>query len=146
MRPTPGDAFLDIRAPSPRTEQQHLLQQASLVRSMSPSESHFSRGNTRTRTLSTHRSVPEDRTATPPNRVLSRSLGLHVLLVDDENLNRRLGQRMLERLGCTCVPLEDGIDVLPVLALTNQLPEGLARGECGCGVWVCGCGWMSRCV
>jgi CheY-like chemotaxis protein len=34
--------------------------------------------------------------------------GMHVLFVDDENVNRRLGERMLKRLGCSCVMLEDG--------------------------------------
>ena len=37
--------------------------------------------------------------------------GLKVLLVDDEKVNRRLGQRMLERLGCTHVLAEDGDQV-----------------------------------
>ena len=129
------DMFLNITAPSPRSEQA----QATLVRSLSPSPtaSHgaMSRAHTRTRTLSSQRSVADDRTATPPHRVLSRSLGLHVLLVDDEALNRRLGQRMLERLGCSCVALDDGIDVAQALAHTLQLPDGVSRGESGVDVW-----------
>jgi hypothetical protein len=39
------------------------------------------------------------------------ALGFHVLFVDDDPVNRRLGGRMLQRLGCTCHMLEDGDQV-----------------------------------
>ena len=56
-----------------------------------------------------------------PNVVVSRSLNLHVMVVDDEALNRRLAQRMLVRLGCTCELLEDGDEVLSALQRTGQV-------------------------
>lgn len=39
------------------------------------------------------------------------SHSLNVLFVDDDPVNRRLGARMLQRLGCTFVMLEDGDEV-----------------------------------
>ena len=47
-------------------------------------------------------------------------LGLRVLFVDDDPVNRRLGGRMLARLGCSFVMCEDG-DEVPA-ALTDPLP------------------------
>ena len=48
--------------------------------------------------------------------------GLHVLFVDDEPSNRRLGARMLDRIGCSHEEAEDGSEVLPLLR------EHAARG------------------
>lgn len=45
----------------------------------------------------------------------SQSPAMHVLLVDDEATNRRLGARLLARLGCTFELLEDGDEILPHL-------------------------------
>ena len=42
-------------------------------------------------------------------------LGFNVLFVDDEHVNRRLGGRMLQRLGCTYTLVEDGEQVAPAL-------------------------------
>jgi CheY-like chemotaxis protein len=36
---------------------------------------------------------------------------LRVLLVDDDSVNSRLGARLVARLGCECVLLEDGDEV-----------------------------------
>lgn len=50
---------------------------------------------------------------------------LHFLVVDDDATNRRLAARMLERLGCSCLLLEDGDFVPAALERTGQLqPEG----------------------
>ena len=50
--------------------------------------------------------------------------GTHVLFVDDEKVNRRLGARMLNRLGCTYRLLEDGDEVWDALksAETTEKP------------------------
>jgi CheY-like chemotaxis protein len=45
-----------------------------------------------------------------------------VLVVDDERAIRRLCQRMLERLGCTCVLLEDGDQVMDALLSSGYVP------------------------
>jgi len=44
----------------------------------------------------------------PPN---IQNLGKHILFVDDEQVNRRLGSRMMQRLGCTYTLLTDGDEV-----------------------------------
>jgi CheY-like chemotaxis protein len=49
--------------------------------------------------------------------------GMRVLVVDDERAIRRLCQRMLERLGCTCVLLEDGDQVLNALLSSGYVPK-----------------------
>ncbi len=48
---------------------------------------------------------------------------LHILLVDDEMVNRSVAQRMLKRIGCTTVELSDGDEVEAVLRCTGQLPS-----------------------
>lgn len=50
-------------------------------------------------------------------RSMNQPLGLHVLYVDDEPMNRRIGQAMLHKLGCTCVVIDDGDQVM------SSLPE-----------------------
>ena len=47
--------------------------------------------------------------------------GMNVLFVDDDGVNRKFGSRMLTRLKCACVTLQDGDQV-------------------GCGA-----GWVLRC-
>jgi CheY-like chemotaxis protein len=49
--------------------------------------------------------------------------GMRVLVVDDERAIRRLCQRMLERLGCTCVLLEDGDQVMDTLLASGYVPK-----------------------
>jgi CheY-like chemotaxis protein len=49
--------------------------------------------------------------------------GMRVLVVDDERAIRRLCQRMLERLGCTCVLLEDGDQVMDTLLASGYVPR-----------------------
>mmetsp|Transcript_3727 Transcript_3727/g.13749 ORF Transcript_3727/g.13749 Transcript_3727/m.13749 type:complete len:1131 (-) Transcript_3727:2110-5502(-) len=49
-------------------------------------------------------------------------LRLHVLVVDDEMLNRKIATRMLESMGCSCVALADGDMVPAALRRTGQLP------------------------
>ena len=49
-----------------------------------------------------------------PAQVTSQAPAMHVLLVDDEATNRRLGARLLARLGCTFELLEDGDEILPI--------------------------------
>jgi CheY-like chemotaxis protein len=69
--------------------------------------------------------VPRDpREHRVPRERLDPSLtaGLHVLFVDDEPSNRRLGARMLDRIGCSHEEAEDGSEVLP------RLREHAARG------------------
>lgn len=48
----------------------------------------------------------------PPN---IQNLGKNILFVDDEQVNRRLGSRMMQRLGCTYTLLTDGDEVAPAL-------------------------------
>jgi CheY-like chemotaxis protein len=48
---------------------------------------------------------------------------MHVLFVDDETTNRRLGGKMLQRLGCTNVQIADGDEVL------RALEESAAAGR-----------------
>ncbi len=48
----------------------------------------------------------------PPN---IQNLGKHILFVDDEQVNRRLGSRMMQRLGCTYTLLTDGDEVASAL-------------------------------
>lgn len=52
---------------------------------------------------------------------------MHVLFVDDDPVNRRLGARMLGRLGCTFVMLEDGdqVTLCSVVAITCGNPCAL---------------------
>jgi PleD family two-component response regulator len=46
--------------------------------------------------------------------------GLHVLVVDDEKVNRRIAARMLEHLGCTCDGIEDGDEVVNALVSSEK--------------------------
>lgn len=55
-----------------------------------------------------------DHAAQAPD-IAGRTRGMHVLLVDDESTNRRLGARLLARLDCTWDLLEDGDQVLAFL-------------------------------
>ena len=48
------------------------------------------------------------------------SLGYHVLVCDDESVNRRLHERMLHRLGCTSVCTADGDEVEPALRAAEE--------------------------
>lgn len=50
------------------------------------------------------------------------SLGLHVLVVDDERLNRQVLARMLMRLGCTYDLVEDGDDAEAALLRSGNVP------------------------
>lgn len=47
--------------------------------------------------------------------------GLHVLVVDDEAVNRKVTGRMLERLGCTYDAVEDGDEIVGAL-VTSERP------------------------
>ena len=60
-------------------------------------------------------SAPSRRRPRKPRQANPATQGLKVLLVDDERVNRRLGARMLERLGCKHVLLEDGDQVRGVV-------------------------------
>ncbi len=44
-----------------------------------------------------------------------RIADLVVLYVDDEAVNRNVGRRMLQHMGCRSVILEDGVEVEPAL-------------------------------
>jgi CheY-like chemotaxis protein len=46
-----------------------------------------------------------------PRGIDGELLRMHVLLVDDMKAVRRLGENFLEKLGCTCVTLEDGDEI-----------------------------------
>ena len=61
-------------------------------------------------------------------------LKLHVLIVDDEVVNRSVAKRMLQRLGCTTVELSDGIDVEPLLLQNGLLPVRTASATHHSGV------------
>ncbi len=54
--------------------------------------------------------------ALPTTPVRARQAGLNVLLVDDQRVNRRVGERMLERLGHRVVLASDGEGALAALA------------------------------
>ncbi|RYG53837.1 response regulator, partial [archaeon] len=51
------------------------------------------------------------------------SLGLHVLFADDEASMRRVMLRMLQRIGCTGVTVDDGDGIIPALQASGQLPR-----------------------
>ena len=55
---------------------------------------------------------------------------MRVLVVDDELTNRRLCQRMLQRLNCECVCLEDGDEIMGALAVSGY---AFADGSGGAG-------------
>jgi signal transduction histidine kinase/CheY-like chemotaxis protein len=57
--------------------------------------------------------------APEPARALKRPL--HVLVVDDEVVNRNLMSRFLQKLGCSSILLDDGIYVGSALVATGQL-------------------------
>jgi CheY-like chemotaxis protein len=46
--------------------------------------------------------------ATTNSTVSMHPAGLHVLLVEDNAINRQVAQRMLEKLGCVVVAVDDG--------------------------------------
>jgi len=60
--------------------------------------------------------------AAAPNRQRVYALGLHVLVVDDERLNRQVVARMLTRLGCTYELAEDGDEAEDVLVRAGNIP------------------------
>lgn len=51
---------------------------------------------------------PADALAQPPEL----PLGLEVLLVEDEAINRKIAGRLLERLGCSVAFAEDGLEAI----------------------------------
>ena len=55
---------------------------------------------------------------------------MRVLVVDDEMTNRRLCQRMLQRLKCDCVCLEDGDEIMAQL-LTDGYRVAVSRDGAG---------------
>eukprot|EP01138_Halocafeteria_seosinensis_P011239 gb/GECG01011481.1/.p1 GENE.gb/GECG01011481.1/~~gb/GECG01011481.1/.p1 ORF type:complete len:931 (+),score=102.08 gb/GECG01011481.1/:1-2793(+) len=59
---------------------------------------------------------PVSDTKQPANKLS----GTYVLFVDDEKVNRRLGARMLNRLGCSYNLLEDGDEVMDALKAAEQ--------------------------
>jgi CheY-like chemotaxis protein len=58
----------------------------------------------------------------PSSRSLAAVSTLRVLVVDDEATHRRLCERMLLRLKCTVVCLEDGDELLPTLVAAGYTP------------------------
>ncbi len=54
-------------------------------------------------------------TTTPGTPAQQQPLGLHVLVVDDSATNRRIAERMLRGMGCTCSLAEDGDEVVDAL-------------------------------
>jgi CheY-like chemotaxis protein len=70
-----------------------------------------------------------------------------ILLVDDEETVRKLGQRILERCGYTVLKAENGVQALEVyqihqkeialVVLDAVMPEMGGGSVCGaCGVWI----------
>ncbi len=53
----------------------------------------------------------------------------HVLFVDDDEINQRIGRRFLQRLGYTFVILADGVEVMSALRTTDQLPSANPRAS-----------------
>lgn len=45
---------------------------------------------------------------------------MRVLFVDDEIINRRLGSKMLLRMGCDCITLEDGDQVQDAISTATS--------------------------
>jgi hypothetical protein len=62
----------------------------------------------------------------------NRLRGLRVLYVDDEDVNRNVGRRMLDRLGCTPLLLTDGSEVEPALNSGMQV-RGALLSPCHAG-------------
>lgn len=56
--------------------------------------------------------------------------GMRVLVVDDEKSIRRLCQRMLDKLGCECVTLEDGDQVMGALVDNGYVVRGETGSVC----------------
>lgn len=57
--------------------------------------------------------------------------GVHVLLVDDNPVNQRVGQRFLERLGCAVTIAADGLEALALLeSRASDRPFDLALMDC----------------
>jgi CheY-like chemotaxis protein len=46
--------------------------------------------------------------------------GLHVLVVDDERVNRRIAERFLQQLGCTCTCAADGDEIVEALVVSER--------------------------
>ena len=59
---------------------------------------------------------PATPAAAAPGPTPLTALGYHVLVVDDYSTNRRIAERCLRALGCTCALAEDGDEVLDALA------------------------------
>ena len=59
------------------------------------------------------------------------ALGLHVLFVDDDSVNRKFGSRMLTRLKCSFVCLQDG-DQVGLHPPAVRLWLGLCHCLCVC--------------
>ncbi|RYG40684.1 response regulator, partial [archaeon] len=64
----------------------------------------------RARSVHTPSTASSEHTTTPV-----APLRLHVLIVEDEDLIRKILCRILTKLGCTYVAVEDGVHVLPLL-------------------------------
>lgn len=61
-------------------------------------------------------SAPSDEAVVEAGMGIISLEGVRVLLVDDDRLNRRVGQRMLKALGCECTLATDGDEVLAAVA------------------------------
>jgi signal transduction histidine kinase/CheY-like chemotaxis protein len=57
----------------------------------------------------------DKRTAFPP-------LQLHLLIVEDERVNQKIVSRLLHKVGCTCVVVDDGDQLEPALRTAGNLP------------------------
>jgi hypothetical protein len=70
------------------------------------------------------------------------AFGLHVLVVDDEKVNRKVASRMLDRLGCTWDAIDDGDLVGPALAFSERAYDVILLDilmERSNGIEVCVC-------
>jgi CheY-like chemotaxis protein len=54
--------------------------------------------------------------------------GLHLLVADDEAVNRRIMQRLLAKLGCTCVCVSEGDEAIAALVASGQAWAAEGRG------------------
>jgi CheY-like chemotaxis protein len=57
------------------------------------------------------------------------ALRMHLLIVDDELSNVRILQRISDRIGCTNVPLDDGIHVVPLLKSMGMISDPTIPGS-----------------
>lgn len=50
------------------------------------------------------------------DKPIKHEIGLHILVAEDNQINQLVAKKILQKLGCTCVVVNDGIECLEQLA------------------------------